>query len=103
MTDKKAMAPSRSDPQFVNDNPTVYDLYDLGKEMMNQAGWNLGTLSVGGPEDCKFRSFFGSGVTVILLGGINFTWGVSDSLSLGLDVYENIQLRNCFVWACGWD
>ena len=33
--------------------------------------------------------------------GINSRWGISDSLSLGLDVYENIQLRNCFVWACG--
>ena len=62
------MAPSRSDPRFVNDSPTVFDLYDLGKEMMNRAGRNLGTLSVGGPEDRKFRSFFGSGVTVILAG-----------------------------------
>ena len=61
------MAPSRSDPRFVNDSPTVYDFYDLGKEMMNRAGRNLGTLSVGGPEDRKFRSFFGEGVTIILL------------------------------------
>ena len=53
-TDKKAMAPNRSDPWFVNGSPTVYDLYDLGKEMMNRAGRNLGTLSVGGPEHRKF-------------------------------------------------
>jgi len=61
------MAPSRSNSRFVNDSPTVYDFYDLGKEMMNRAGRNLSTLSVGGPEDRKFLSFFGEGVAIILL------------------------------------
>ena len=61
------MAPSRSNPRFVGDTPSVNDLYDLGKEMMNRAGHRLGKLIAGGAEDRKFRSFFGCGVEVARL------------------------------------
>ena len=93
------MAPSRSDPRFVNDSPTVYDLYDLGKEMMNSTCRNLGTLSVGGPEDRNFRSFFWGGRDNYSFGvehdaspGINSIRRIGDPLPLGFDVHETIQL-----------
>ena len=62
------MAPSRSDPKYSNDNPTINDVYILGKEIMNRADRRLGKLTIGGPEDRRLRSFFGAGVEVILEG-----------------------------------
>ena len=35
---------------------------------MSRAGKRLGNITIGGPEDRRFRSFFGAGVTVVLLG-----------------------------------
>ncbi|KAL7526661.1 hypothetical protein ACHAWF_007363 [Thalassiosira exigua] len=60
------MAPSKNNPLYNNDNPTINDVYKLGKEMMGRAGRPLGILSPGGPEDLRLRSFFGCGVLIIL-------------------------------------
>lgn len=61
------MAPRRSDPLYNNDTvPQIRDVYMLGKDTMNRAGKRLGTLTPGGPEDRRLRSFFGAGVVVIL-------------------------------------
>ena len=62
------MAPSRANPFYSNDNPTINDLHLLGKEIMSRAGKRLGTIYPGGTEDRRFRSFFGCGVIVCLDG-----------------------------------
>ena len=48
------------------DYPTVEDAYLEGKELMRRGGKELGTLAPGGPEDRRFRSFFGAGVAVVI-------------------------------------
>ena len=46
--------------------PTVEDAYKEGKDIMRRGGKKLGVLTPGGPEDVRFRSFFGAGAEVIL-------------------------------------
>ena len=46
--------------------PTIEDAYRQGKVLMGRASKPLGRLDPGGPEDKRFRSFFGAGVVVVL-------------------------------------
>ena len=46
--------------------PTEDDAYREGKALMNRKGRELGHLAPGGPEDVRFRSFFGMGVGVVI-------------------------------------
>ena len=47
-------------------HPTVNDAYNEGKRIMQRGGKSLGVLTPGGPEDTRFRSFFGAGVNTVL-------------------------------------
>ena len=49
-----------------DDYPTVEDAYLEGKTLMRRGGKELGVLTPGGPEDIRFRSFFGGSVEAIL-------------------------------------
>lgn len=49
-----------------DDYPSVEDAYIEGKELMRRGGKPLGVLTPGGPEDIKFRAFFGGGVSTII-------------------------------------
>lgn len=46
--------------------PTILDAYNEGKEIMRRGGKQLGTITPGGPEDIRFRSFFGAGVATVI-------------------------------------
>lgn len=46
--------------------PSVEYAYDEGNKMMGRAGKQLGTLARGGPQDIRFRSFFGAGAVVVV-------------------------------------
>ena len=48
------------------DDPTAEEVYTRGKVYMNRASKRLGVLTDGGPEDRRFRSFFGVGVVVFI-------------------------------------
>ena len=47
-------------------NPGVEEAYREGKELMGRSKRRLGVLTPGGPEDARFRSFFGASVVVVL-------------------------------------
>jgi hypothetical protein len=47
--------------------PRINDAYQEGKSLMQRESKVLGNLSPGGPEDTRFRSFFGAGATTILV------------------------------------
>ena len=47
-------------------NPGIEDAHQEGKALMGRSGKRLGVLTPGGPEDVRFRSFFGAGVVVVL-------------------------------------
>ena len=47
-------------------NPGVEEAYREGKKLMGRSEKRLGVLTPEGPEDVRFRSFFGAGVVVVL-------------------------------------
>ena len=46
--------------------PTVEHVYHEGKELMRRGGHRLGVLTPGGPEDVRFRGFFGANVATVI-------------------------------------
>ena len=48
------------------DFPTVEHVYREGKELMRRGGHRLGVLTPGGPEDIRFRGFFGANVATVI-------------------------------------
>jgi len=46
--------------------PTVEHVYREGKELMRRGGHRLGVLTPGGPEDIRFRGFFGANVATVI-------------------------------------
>ena len=70
--------------------PTVEDAYNEGKRMMSRGGKQLGVLTPRGPEDMRFRAFFGGGGETV-----RDCWGRMVDRDLVLEELDFVH----FLWA----